>query len=126
MIEIIVVIVGAILFWNLVARGFRLGERTTAASEATTELLLASVRPEVREQFIAKRKAEADTRRTQKLVLGIILGVIAVIYFSTRGPATPTPTPTPPITYTWPAPVPPSGTQCLRIDGTPEPCESRR
>ena len=55
MIELIVVIIGALILWSLISRGFRLGERNTAAAEMTAELIAMSAPQEVRDKYIAMK-----------------------------------------------------------------------
>jgi hypothetical protein len=83
MIELLVVFIGALVFWRLVAVGFSLGAKATAATERTAAILEAVLPPEKRElvrEFERRReedRAAADLayRRKRAVVLWIaILG----------------------------------------------------
>jgi hypothetical protein len=81
MIEIILAFIGAIIFWRLVAAGFSLGAKATAATERTAAILEAVLSPEKLEavrEFERRREEEraaADLayRRKRAAVAWIVI-----------------------------------------------------
>jgi hypothetical protein len=88
--SIIITIIGVVCLWTLISRGFRLGERVTASSEATTQLLMLAAPQEVRDKYVAMKEAEAEKlrrRKQEKFWLGIVLAVIALFYLVSQSHA---------------------------------------
>jgi hypothetical protein len=88
MIELIIVIIAALGIRALIVRGFKLGERVTKTSEATTEILLLAVPQEAREKYLATKKEQqeqkwrddAKTRRMFAIIVWIIIGIAIFSY----------------------------------------------
>jgi len=90
MIELIVVIIGALIVGSLVRRGFALGSRATEATERTAELLAAALPPEARDRYVAMKEKQADELREQKkmkAVAFVVLAIIAVFYLMSQAHA---------------------------------------
>jgi hypothetical protein len=87
MIELIVVLIGIVVFWKLVGRGFALGEKATAATERTSAILEAVLSPERLElvRRVETRReeeraaAELAYRRKRAVVIWIAIGVVFLL-----------------------------------------------
>ena len=80
MLEIVVMIIGAILVWRLINAGFALGARATAATERTAELLAFGMSPEARDRYVAmceeremRKRAAATTKRIATAIIVVVL-----------------------------------------------------
>src|SRR5262245_28709923 len=90
MIELIVIVIGALIFWKLVARGFALGARATAATERTAELLAAALPPEARDRYVAMKEAqaaEAYAAEKKKAIAFVVLAVLAILILASKAHA---------------------------------------
>jgi hypothetical protein len=83
MITFIIALIGAIIFWQLIARGFSLGAQATAATQRTAAILEAVLPPEKRElvreferrQEEERQAADLSYRRKRAAVLwALIIG----------------------------------------------------
>src|SRR5262245_1025884 len=87
MITFVVALVGAIIFWRLVAHGFRLGAQATAATERTSAILEAVLPPEKLELVRAvearreEERAAADLayRRKRAVAIWIVIGIVLLL-----------------------------------------------